>query len=617
MAIMKVGCPHCKAALKSSKPMPIGKQITCVKCQKRFAVSAELELSVTGESHAGTSHFLAETMAGLTKSPMADTPADSLPPLPASVTKPEPPPTPKPEAPVKKKTDAKPAAQDRKRFKVDDGKSVVTVRRQRRRWGGVVAGILLLLLLGGGGAAAVIYFPDKFGLQTSPASLPIAKAKQAETPTLFEKSSPVPKTKTPEDKTTPLANPNTPKAVSKSQQEKIDAAIDKGVRFLCNKASSAGNWTVETDKEHPLGYAALPALALLECKVQPTDPVILKAAEFIRANSGPLEDTYDLGLAVLLLDRLGDPRDEPLLQNLAMRLMAGQTPAGGWDYKCPVLQMNESMELLTFLQGNRPKIEFFTPIAGNDVKSGSGAAPAFKTVMTRNNADTTGLSPKLRELPIVNYHGNKKWDLDCLRPGDNSNTQFGLLGLWAARRHKVPTELSLEMAGARFQDTQQPSGGWGYAMRGPTKNTMTCVGLLGLAMSHGAAAEAFLDAASKGRTMPQTPLDDRFIKRGMTALGECVDGDDDRRGLSSRVDYYYLWTLERVGMLYQRKTFGHHDWYQMGVGILLEKQLGNGSWEQHYNPIADTSFALLFLRRSDLVRELTNNLQFYVALPKQ
>src|SRR5207302_4089676 len=46
--------------------------------------------------------------------------------------------------------------------------------------------------------------------------------------------------------------------------------------------------------------------------------------------------------------------------------------------------------------------------------------------------------------------------------GDNSNTQFAILGLWAARRHGVPVEKALARADSRFRTSQNGDGGWGY-----------------------------------------------------------------------------------------------------------------------------------------------------------
>ena len=57
--------------------------------------------------------------------------------------------------------------------------------------------------------------------------------------------------------------------------------------------------------------------------------------------------------------------------------------------------------------------------------------------------------------------------------------------------------LALRMSAERFQKTQAKDGGWGYVIASPPKNTMTCVGLIGLAMGHGAAAEIFEEATAK------------------------------------------------------------------------------------------------------------------------
>src|SRR5207244_8369463 len=73
--------------------------------------------------------------------------------------------------------------------------------------------------------------------------------------------------------------------------------------------------------------------------------------------------TYDLGMAVLFLEKLGNPRDKALIQSLALRLVAGQSPAGGWDYKCPILTGAEERQLLKFLQRNRPKADFLIMLA--------------------------------------------------------------------------------------------------------------------------------------------------------------------------------------------------------------------------------------------------------------
>src|SRR5262249_44459324 len=131
-------------------------------------------------------------------------------------------------------------------------------------------------------------------------------------------------------------------------QEKVNKAIDKGSAFLKSTAGPWGTWTA--NKEYATGYAALPGLTLLECGVPPNHPAGHNAAAFVRLAAPNLEKTYEISLSVLFLDRLGDPKDKPLIQKLALRLIAGQAPSGGWTYKCPILSDADTKQLLAVLR---------------------------------------------------------------------------------------------------------------------------------------------------------------------------------------------------------------------------------------------------------------------------
>src|SRR5579884_2897286 len=136
------------------------------------------------------------------------------------------------------------------------------------------------------------------------------------------------------------------------EQEGVNKAIDRGVQYLKKTQQKNGTWAAP-DVGHPVGhsvgYAALSALTLLECGVPPNDPVIQRTARYVRSQQATVEGTYDLSLGILLLDRLGDPKDKKLIQKYALRLVAGQTATGGWGYKCPRLSRPVEMELMTAL----------------------------------------------------------------------------------------------------------------------------------------------------------------------------------------------------------------------------------------------------------------------------
>lgn len=572
----RVACPHCKTVLKSGKSLRPGKHITCVKCHRSFVVS---------EPH--------QDAAAAPTPALVAVPANGF----SAPASPEPP--------------------------------LIRLRaRPRGPMRAVLAFVALVVFVGGGVAAAIFFLRDDASESTDKAqarnSVPgaVTPDERAAARAPSENKAADPKENPGKKRTPAVAAPRherkknglpeapvsdaaiRPAVATLGDQEKINAAIAKGVAYLKKTIAARGTW-LEEGEEHAVGYAALPALALLECNVPPNDPVIQQAVAFVREQAPALDKTYDLGCALLLLDRLGEARDKKLIRMLAGRLLAGQTAAGGWDYKCTRLAPADAEELLRYLHKHQPKPEFFNPLAGKDASK--------KSVTKKRPAKADEVSPRLRDLPLV-VHQRGKLPAKSGRD-DNSNTQFGLLGLWAARRHDVPVQLALELAAQRFRHTQRDNGAWGYVPREPTKNSMTCVGLLGLAMGHGAAAEAFL-LAVKDKEAPLPSLEDPSIKAALAALAKYINRDDDAKGLESRTDLYYLWTLERVGMLYRQPRFGKIDWYRWGCDIILPKQRDDGSWQDHYGQAIDTTFALLFLRRSNLVRDLTDNLNLYLAIPR-
>ncbi|MCI0343305.1 MAG: hypothetical protein L0216_19535 [Planctomycetales bacterium] len=63
--------------------------------------------------------------------------------------------------------------------------------------------------------------------------------------------------------------------------------------------------------------------------------------------------------------------------------------------------------------------------------------------------------------------------------------------------------------------------------------------------------------------------------------------------------YYYLYGLERAGVLSDRWHFGAHDWYREGAEYLLKNQRG-AMWDSGKGdgPLCSTCFAILFLTKA-------------------
>jgi hypothetical protein len=383
----------------------------------------------------------------------------------------------------------------------------------------------------------------------------------------------------------------------------VETAIKNGVAYLWALQQDDGTWP-----HQDIGATALAGLTLLECGVPPDHRSVQRAAEAVRREGILLTHTYSLALTLLFLDALGDPRDAPLIQSLGARLLRGQLKTGGWTYSCPRLEKAEIRRLVAALEppANPPR--------------GAGPAepkPLPKDLEMALNRIKTGESP----LPQERY-------------GDNSNTQFATLAIWVARRHGVAVKKAIAQVGRRFRTSQTPSGGWAYVLANPTA-TMTCAGLLGLAIAQGSANEASYRAdfskvhkdlkGAKPRALPD-PLQDQAVVKGLEALesvlgaapgpGAIAPPDPGVMTWAGERDFYFWWSVERVAVAYDLPTIGKKDWYAIGTRIVLPQQREDGRWQGKYpQGGADTCFALLFLRKANLARDLTYSLRGKVPDP--
>lgn len=409
-----------------------------------------------------------------------------------------------------------------------------------------------------------------------------------------------------------------------ADKEEIDRAIGAGVEALRNLQRPDGSWAYTAGiAASTVGSTALGGLTLLECGAGKDDRAVLKAADFVRTSGVTLKQTYSISLAILFLDRLGDPADVPLLESLAARLVAGQTSTGGWSYLCPEPVLGEQRRLNELVTRRKPA----DPERAAPSKPGNEARD-FQQRMLLLNRDVGEVGPLLSR-------------------ADNSNTQFAIIALWVSRRHGFPVDHSLRVAERHFRNTQNADGGWWYGDKpelvSPSTATMTCAGLLGLAVGFGVNNDK---ARENGRVVRELS-NDRALQAGLRALAQTIGtplenrdpgGDPGRgrrpaparggrggrggppdggpgfgRGPGPREarsamgkSFYFLWSLERVAAALNLETIGKKDWYAWGADVLLLSQQRDGTWAGDYSEGGvDTCFALLFLKRSNLVSDLS------------
>jgi hypothetical protein len=417
-----------------------------------------------------------------------------------------------------------------------------------------------------------------------------------------------------------------------ADQKAIDAAVKRGADYLAKQYQNIKPGAV--GDVHGIGPVAISGLALLESGRTSDDPTVKAIATTVRDAAFGEVRTYQISLCLLFLDRLGNPADEPLIQMLGVRLLAGQNANGGWTYNC----------VDTLPQGDEQRLR--ARFGNNQLVAGErGTAPA--PMPKANPAAPKKTEGKL--LPEIERHhqgllANVRNGIKL--PDDNSNTQFGILAVWVARKHGVPCEHALEAIEKRFLLSQTPSGGWPYSglIAADGSPSMTCAGLLGLATAVGRREERRLQAQVPKKPdlkpMVKDPNDpffaapkpepkkpaappknlndprDRAVQAGLDNLAAVLEGGPVNRGRNPfrggglrDKDLYFLWSLERVGVVFGLQKIGRTDWYQAGADKLLPEQEADGSWAGGYGSEVDTSFALLFLAKSNLVRDLSAKVQ--------
>ncbi len=370
----------------------------------------------------------------------------------------------------------------------------------------------------------------------------------------------------------------------------ITEARGKGVAFLKSKQLDEGHWEMPG---HDVGVTALCALALVENGLSPYDPVIEKAHRYVKKSTKDLGSTYDIALAIVLLSRLDEHLNKSIIRDLGARLIAGQNTGGGWTYTCP----------------------------------------AKVTSLTLSN-------PESRPKPAEG-------------PGDNSCTQFAVLGLWTASRSGIDIDQPMAAVAHRFKHTQNADGGWPYttavanqggtAVTNPSGTAMTFAGLFGLTVARanklrkqieerelagedkpkpgtssgskkGAApaskksegdkkADAPAEAAAEKTDEASVLMKDPLFAKGLQQAGVFVQGGDQSR--------YFLWSTERLGVLLGLDKFGGVDWFAKGSESLIKTQKMDGSWPEEHNDkgLSQTSFAILFLRKANLGSDISRLLE--------
>ena len=197
---------------------------------------------------------------------------------------------------------------------------------------------------------------------------------------------------------------------------------------------------------------------------------------------------------------------------------------------------------------------------------------------------------------LTNILINQYWLDGPFMYGDMSNTQYGVLALYAAKQWGIEIPQNVKEGLLNYVSSyQNGDGGWGYGLWwGPSYGSMTAAGIMDLRILG-------------------VPIEDSRIQRGLAWLNSHYSvtsnpGFGAAWGVSDLTwHYYYLYCLERAMEIPTTIEFiGTHNWYKDVSSYLVSVQQPDGRWT---NPeeggfwtgrtdILTTSWALLCLERA-------------------
>ena len=342
--------------------------------------------------------------------------------------------------------------------------------------------------------------------------------------------------------------------------EQVNEAIDKGGKALwayCKKKDAEDNVQFGARKEDYLC-----ALALVHAETHKKIPECGAAIRAFLSSVDPASETdhatYRNGLLCMLIQAYGDPAFEPKLRTAARWLVEAQGSDGTWTY--------DDADLTPAL---------FAQTAATGALQVRG-----------------GLPPGTRAEPWKRLTPYPKTPLN----GDNSCTQYALLGLQSAAAMGIEMPPDLWRRAMAIQRARQGTTGGGWDYRETSEEggygSMTAAGVCAVAMCAYRAGDA--NFAS-----------DPAVIHGLGWMDHNFAVDKHPMGGSEGRDwvYYWLYSVERVGRMLDTDFIGAHEWYPEGAAWFVHVQQAGGLWSGLNADEADdtrlpSGFALLFLTRA-------------------
>jgi len=366
-------------------------------------------------------------------------------------------------------------------------------------------------------------------------------------------------------------------------QDKVNKAIDKGAANLKGKKTGSYHQEIENGNE-------LILLTLIHAGVPDSDAHFQEILKYILESK--LEKTYKVALTAMCLEEYDRVKYQGRIHQCAQFLADNVSPKGLTRYGVPSIYTDDMKPVPT---GERKDV---------------------KTTTVRNFGDPPPKAPEpfRAEKPRVTRTVQVKRQREGPGDHDHSNMQYSALGLRACHdsgcrfEPQLLKEIEEHWRQAQVEDgdgkeellnldppkkLQRPGPGstkalyalkarpegWGY-QSGEPRGSMTA----------GAVGALCITLYMQGRDWRE----DKDVLQGLQWINKNFSVTENPK-LGDKWYYYYMYGLERAGMLFGTEIIGEHRWYREGADQLLKDQKGDGSWG---GAVTDTCFAILFLKRA-------------------
>jgi hypothetical protein len=394
--------------------------------------------------------------------------------------------------------------------------------------------------------------------------------------------------------------------------EQIGAAITKAVAFLLSNFENdeLKNQEGMANKVDHDGLNALCVYALLQAGDATRDPRLsiksdlmkrvidkMKAHEMKSDGATQVPAVYARSLRCAALSLFNRPEDRAVLRADVDWLLRIHY-AGAYTYDDRFAQQKSDAQPAPnpWLQNiDWPGLQI---LAHNGEPMPPPGSPAVPT-MIRATPPTIIYRPQAPPPPMTATRQRTE-PAPLTVPWDNSNSQYGLLGVWAGAESGLEIPVKYwQVVEKHWFDCQIPTGQWTY--NAPTLQPsfgMTVAGIASLLVT-----EDYLDSAQqqppkrgeKIRNQPFNPA----LTRGLAWL-EIEDNSVKILDSGTLFVSYNLYGLERVGLASGFKYFGKHDWYRELAARVIPVQFPNGAFGRQptgYDAVVETAFTTLFLAR--------------------